>query len=128
MGAPRGKSLELSRRERQIMDVVWQRGQATVAEVLEGISDPPSYSAIRALLAILEKKGHLSHAEEGPRYVYRPTAPRQEARNSALRRLVETFFNNSVDQAVMALLDLKSARNPETLKRLSKMIEEGKKP
>jgi len=108
------------------MDVVWQRGQATVAEVLEGISDPPSYSAIRALLAILEKKGHLSHAEEGPRYVYRPTAPRQEARNSALRRLVETFFNNSVDQAVMALLDLKQARDPETLQRLSKMIEEGK--
>src|SRR3954471_349842 len=102
MAKPVGKGL--SRRERQIMDVVYRRGPATAAEVLEGLPDPPSYSAVRAMLRVLEEKGHLRHEEKGPRYVYLPTVPREEARQSALSQLVQTFFDGSTEQAVAALL------------------------
>jgi predicted transcriptional regulator len=95
---------ELSRRERQIMEILYRRGRASVAEVQAGIPDAPSYSAVRALLRILEEKGHARHEEEGPRYVYLPTVPRTEARDSALRHMVRTFFDGSTVQAVAALL------------------------
>jgi len=95
----------LSRRERQIMDVIYARGQATAAEVTTALPDPPSYSAVRALLRILEQKGHLRHQQEGPRYVFLPTVSRDRARRSALRNLVKTFFDGSTAQAAAALID-----------------------
>jgi predicted transcriptional regulator len=95
----------LSRRERQIMDVVYSRGEATAAEILAELPDPPSYSAIRALLRILVDKGHLQHREDGPRYIYAPIVSRQKARARALAQLVNTFFDGSAAQAVSALLD-----------------------
>src|SRR5881394_2633802 len=100
----------LSRRERQIMDVLHARGQATAAEVQTGLPDPPSYSAVRALLRILEEKGHISHEQDGPRYVYLPTIARDNAQRSALRHILQTFFDGSAEQAISALLDDKSTR------------------
>src|SRR5216110_1870727 len=100
----------LSRREREIMDVIYRAGRASAAEVLDQLTDPPSYSAVRALLRVLEDKGHLRHEEDGPRYVFLPTVPRERARQSALRQLLHTFFDGSTEQAVAALLDLASAR------------------
>lgn len=118
----------LSRRERQIMDVIYERGQATAADVLEALPDPPSYSAVRALLRILEEKGHLRHEAEGPRYVYLPTVARDRARKSALRQLLKTFFDGSTEQAVAALLDLSSSNlSDEVLDRLSKLIDQARK-
>jgi predicted transcriptional regulator len=118
----------LSRRERQIMDVIYRRGQATVAEVLDGLPDPPGYSAVRAILRILEDKGHLRHESRGPRYVFLPTVPREKARKSALKQLVQTFFDGSTSQAVAALLDLSASKlSDEELDRLSRMITQAKK-
>src|SRR5256885_10772649 len=97
---------QLSRREREIMDVIYRTGRATAAEVLDQLAEPPSYSAVRALLRVLEEKGHLRHEEDGPRYVFVPTVPRERARASALRRVLHTFFDGSTEQAVAALLDL----------------------
>ena len=111
----------LSRRERQIMDVVYQRGQAGAAEVLAALPDPPSYSAVRALLRVLEEKGHLRHRREGPRYVFRPTVPREKARRSALARVVRTFFDGSTPAAAAALLD-ESRLSPADLDRLQALI------
>ena len=118
----------LSRRERQIMDVVYQRGQCSAAEILEALPDPPSYSAVRALLRILEEKGHLRHEQQGTHYVYLPTVNPEKARRSALQRLVETFFHGSASQAAMALLDL-SGRDLSTteLDRLAGLIEDCRK-
>jgi len=97
---------QLSRRERQIMDVIYQLGEASGQDVLEHLPDPPSYSAVRALLRILEEKGHVRHRRDGARYVYAPTVPRDRARVSALRQLVSTFFDGSAGAAAAALLDL----------------------
>src|SRR3954465_6291182 len=117
----------LSRRERQIMDVVYRLGRATAAEVKESLPDPPSYSAIRALLRVLEEKGHLRHEQDGPRYVFLPTVPRERARRSALRRLVQTFFEGSTAQAVAALLGEPGARlSDEELDRLSHLIDQAR--
>jgi len=114
---------KLSRRERQILDVLYQRGSASVAEVRRALPDPPSYSAVRALLRILEEKGHARHAEKEMRYVYLPALPRERARRSALRHLLETFFEGSTEQAVAALLDRSTARlTPEELDRISVLI------
>jgi len=101
------ESLEhkLSRRERQIMDVLFQRGKASAAEVREGMPEAPSYSAVRAQLRILEDKGHIKHEQDGPRYVFRPTLTKARAKRSALNHLVDTFFNGSAEQAMAALLD-----------------------
>ena len=119
---------QLSRRERQIMDVIYRLGQATAAEVLDNLPDAPSYSAVRALLRVLEDKGHVKHAEDGPRYVYVPTVPREKARQSALRQLVNTFFDGSAEQAVAALLDLSSERlSPDELDRLAGVIASARK-
>lgn len=100
------RAATLSRRERQIMDVIYAKGSATAAEVLEALPDAPSYSAVRTLLRILEDKGHLSHVVDGPRYVYSPVVPRANARDTALRSLLRTFFDGSPSDAVAALLDL----------------------
>jgi BlaI family transcriptional regulator, penicillinase repressor len=116
--------VQLSRRERQIMDVIYRLGRATAAEVLEQIADPPSYSAVRAMLRVLEEKGHLRHEQEGPRYVFVPTINRERARQSALRHLVRTFFDGSAEEAVAALLDMKDGQLSDAeLARLSALIE-----
>ncbi len=98
-------SLSLPRRERQIMDVLHRRRAASAAEVQQDMPDPPSYSAVRAHLRILEDKGHVRHRVDGPRYVYEPTVPREQERVSAVRHLVRTFFDGSTEAAMIALLD-----------------------
>lgn len=119
---------ELSRRERQIMDIIYRRRRATVAEVRADLPDPPSYSAVRALLRVLEEKGHLTHEQDGPRYIYQPTVPRDEARESALERLLRTFFDGSTEKAVAALLDMSTDDLSEAeLERLARLIEEARK-
>jgi len=119
---------ELSRRERQIMDVLYELGRATAAEVRERLPDPPSYSAVRAMLRILEDKGHLLHEQEGPRYVFIPTVPRDEASESALRRVVRTFFDGSAESAMTALLDLGvEDLDEEALSRLADRIAEARR-
>ena len=112
----------LSRRERQIMDIVYRQNQATAADVLEALPDPPSYSAVRALLRVLEDKGHLRHQRRGPRYVFLPTVARAKAQRSALTRVVQTFFEGSAEQAMTALLE-QGALSQEDLDRLSQLIE-----
>jgi predicted transcriptional regulator len=120
--------LHLSRRERQIMDIIYRQGQATAAEVLEHLPEPPSYSAVRAMLRVLEEKGHLRHEEQGPRYVYLPTLPREKARSSALKQLVQTFFEGSREQAVAALLGMSSEPiSDEELDRLAELIDQARK-
>ncbi len=118
---------KLSRRERQIMDVLYRLGRATVAEILAAIPDPPSYSAVRAMLRILEEKKHILHEEKDLRYVFMPVVSRDKARRSALRHMLDTFFDGSPEQAVAALLDV-SARNlsEEELDRLAALIEKAK--
>jgi predicted transcriptional regulator len=117
----------LSRRERQIMDVIYRQGQATAGEVLDQLPDPPSYSAVRAMLRVLEEKGHLRHEQEGPRYVYVPTVNRERARRSALRHLVQTFFDGSTEQVVAALLEGADAKLSDAeLDRLSRLIDQAK--
>src|SRR4051794_40177538 len=111
------KTRLLSRREREIMDIVYARGAATAADVAAALPDPPSYSSVRALLRILEEKGHLKHREDGPRYVFLPTEPRARASRSALRRVVETFFEGSLASAVAALVDERKVSADE-LKRI----------
>ena len=114
----------LSRRERQIMDVIYRHGSATVQDVREQIADAPSYSAVRALLRVLEDKGHLKHRHNGPRYVYHPTLARERARKSALKRLLSTFFDDSPEAAVAALLDMSTDDlDQDELDRLASMIE-----
>lgn len=129
MKEPRGPHTELhfSRRERQIMDALHARGQATAAEVLAALPDPPSYSAVRALLRILEDKGHLKHRREGARYVYMPRVSRATARRSAIRRIVSTFFQGSVTNAVAALLETSDTQlSAADLDRLQAMIQRAK--
>ncbi len=111
----------LSRREREIMDIVYRQGGVAVADVLQELVDPPSYSAVRALLRILEEKGHLKHRQEGPRYIYEPTTPRTEARRSALSRVVRTFFDGSVEGTVAALLE--DDLSEDELDRLAGLVE-----
>jgi predicted transcriptional regulator len=122
------KLLDLSRRERQIIDVLFKLGKASAAEVRTQLPSPPSYSAVRALLRILEEKGHVRHEQEGPRYVYMATAPRETAKRSALRHLVQTFFEGSATQAISALLDTSASKLSEAdLQRLGRMLEEARK-
>ena len=118
----------LSRRERQILDILYARGRATAAEVQAALPDPPSYSSVRALLRILEEKGHVRHETDGPRYVFLPRLPASRARRSAVRHLLDTFFNGSSADAVVALLD-DSARTltPDDLARIESIIESARK-
>ena len=119
---------ELSRRERQIMDIVYRLGEATAAEVRENLPDPPGYSAVRAMLRVLEEKGHLEHDQCGPRYVFHATLSVETARRSALRRLLRTFFDNSLEEAVATLLDVESSNvTEEELERLARMIDQARK-
>lgn len=101
--------LDVGRRERQIIEVVYRLGRATVAEVLEALPDPPTYSTVRAMLGKLTAKGHLTQEADGPRYVYRPAVPAESARRTAMQTLVDTFFAGSVDQAVVALVKMQDA-------------------
>ncbi len=116
----------MSRRERQIMDIVYRRGRATAAEVLDDLPDPPTYSAVRAALRLLEEKGTLKHEMDGKRYVYLPTTPRKQARTTALKHLVRTFFNGSPEQVVNALIE-ESRPSAEELDRLAELIEQARK-
>ncbi len=119
--------VNLSRRERQIMDAIYQLGRATAVEVMERLPDPPSYSAVRAMLRLLEEKGHLEHEQDGPRYIYKPTLAHDKAQRSALKHLVDTFFEGSAEQAVAALLDLSKAKlSEDELDRLSQLITQAK--
>jgi len=118
---------QLSRRERQIMDVIYRHGKVTAAEVLAELPDPPSYSAVRAMLRLLEDKGHVRHEQDGPRYVYLPTVNRDKARRSAMRHLVRTFFDGSTEDAVAALLQSDAGMSEAELERLSKLIDGAKK-
>lgn len=119
---------QLSRRERQIMDVVYARGDVSVSDVLEGLPEPPSYSAVRAMLRKLEEKGHLTHDVRGPKYVYRPTVPREDAQESALERVLDTFFEGSPTRAVQAILGSPSADLTDAeLDELADMIERARR-
>jgi predicted transcriptional regulator len=119
---------DLGRRERQIVEVVYRLGRASVTEVLDNLPDPPSYSSVRAMLRILESKGHLKHEQEGPRYVYLPAIRRDAASRSALHHLVRTFFGGSTSRAVAALLENRDARlSDEEIERLSKLIHKTRK-
>lgn len=118
----------MSRRERQIMDILFQRGRASVAEVLAALPDPPSYSAVRALLRILEEKGHAKHVEEEGKYFYLPAHPRRAAAKEALTQVLNTFFEGSLESAVAALLSSKDAKlSDDELERLSRLIEDAKR-
>ncbi len=115
----------LSRRERQIMDIVFELGRVSAADVQQRLPDAPSYSAVRALLRVLEDKGHVRHEHDGPRYVYLPTTPRERARETAMRRVVRTFFGGSTERAVAALLDLEGdGLDAEAAERIRRRLEE----
>jgi len=119
---------ELGRRERQIMDVLFRRGRATAADVLKEIPDPPSYSAVRSMLRLLEAKGHARHVWDGPRHVYLPTDSQADAQRSAARHVLRTFFNNSMEAAVAAMLGVADKPlSPEELKRLVRLVERARK-
>jgi predicted transcriptional regulator len=116
-------SARLGKRERQIMNILYSKGRATVSEVLELLPDPPSYSSVRAMLRYLEDKGYVGHESDGPRYIYAPSAPKKEVRQSALSHVVRTFFDGSVSNAVAALI----AADPltdEEYERLSKLLDQ----
>ncbi len=117
---------KFSRREREIMDIVFRLGRATAADVMAEMAEPPSYSSVRSLLAILGEKGHLTHEAEGNRYVWLPTVDRSKARASALDHVVRTFFDDSASEAVSALLESKGLSAKE-LDELSKMIEDARR-
>jgi predicted transcriptional regulator len=120
-------SHRLSRRERQIMDILFREGRASAAEVQAALPDPPSYSAVRALLRILEEKGHISHVQEGQHYVFLPTQARHSAALSALQQVVQTFFSGSVEKAVSTLLsEADRPLSDDELTRLTELIEQAK--
>ena len=118
----------LSRRERQIMDIVYQLKEVTVTQVLERLPDPPSYSAVRALLRVLVNKGHLHHKQDGPRYVFSPTLSKETARQKALQHLRKTFFDGSTEEIVAALLDIaEDDLSDEDYQNLQDLIEKARK-
>jgi BlaI family transcriptional regulator, penicillinase repressor len=118
----------LSRRERQIMEILYQRGKASASDVREAMNDAPGYSAVRAMLRVLEEKGHLKHESEGLKYVYAPVINRDRAKRSAVKHLVDTFFRDSPEQVVASLLDVSSRRlTPEELDRMAEMIDKARK-
>jgi BlaI family penicillinase repressor len=116
----------LTRREREIMDILYRRGRATAAEVLEDMADPPTYSAVRALLRILEDEGHIKHIQDGPRYIYMPAVARSDARKTALSHVVTTFFDGSIEETVAALVE-RSKLSKDELERLAALIDKAKK-
>ena len=125
---PKSPYLDLGRRERQIMDVIYRLGRASVQEVIVQLPDPPSYSAVRAMMGKLEEKGHLTHEADGPRYVYFPVHAREEATRSALRRMLRTFFDGSPSKAVAAVLDVSGrSLTREELDELAGLIEDARR-
>ena len=119
---------DLSRRERQVMDILFRRGEATVAEVMAELPEPPTYSAVRSILRILAEKKLITHREDGPRYVYLPAVSTSGAREEALRHVVRTFFEGSVEHAATALLDISDARIGEAeMKRLQAIIRKARR-
>ena len=119
---------KVSRRERQCLDVLYQRGQATVTEVMNAMTDPPSYSAVRATLNVLVEKGHAIYRQDGPRYVYLPAIPADAARDAAVSHLVTTFFGGSHEQAMVALLEMSDTRIPrDEIERLTRKIQAARK-
>ena len=125
---PSKPNRQLSGRERQIMDIVYRYGHVTVSQVLDELPDPPSYSAVRALMRILEQKGHVRHGQDGPRYVFSPTVPRGRAQRSALSRVVQTFFDGSTEDAVAALFDMSHTRlSDDDFDRLSRLVNDARK-
>src|SRR5712691_216378 len=118
----------LSRRERQIMDILYKRGRATASEVMDDLSGRPHSSTVRTQLRVLEEKGHVTHEEEGLRYVYVPAVPRRAARKSALRHLVDTFFDGSAEQVVAAVLGGEGTRlTDDELNRIAELVAKAKK-
>jgi BlaI family transcriptional regulator, penicillinase repressor len=118
----------LSRRERQIMDILYQRGKASASEVREAMPDAPSYSAVRAMLRVLEEKGHVKHVEEGLKYVYVPVVAREKAKKSAVKHVLDTFFAGSPEQIVAALLDVSAEKlTGEELDRMADLIEKARR-
>jgi predicted transcriptional regulator len=122
------KAEQLSRRERQIMDIVYACGQATASQVLREIPDPPTRTAVRTFLRILEEKGHLRHEKSGREFVFRPTHPRESAGKSALRRLLDVFFEGSIERAVAAhLSEPDAALTPQQVRKMSELIRQARK-
>jgi BlaI family penicillinase repressor len=122
------KKQQFSRREREIMDIIFSRGRATATEVLDGMAEPPSYSAVRATLRILEQKGHLKHQHDGARYVYLPTVNRERVRLSALDQLLTTFFDGSAANVVTTLIERqKGTMSDDELQRLAELIDQARK-
>jgi len=117
----------LSRRERQIMDILYERGSVTAAEVLESLADPPSYSAVRAALRILEEKGHIIHKREGQKYVFRTVVSRRRAQKKATQRLLKTFFEGSTAKAVTALIEDGKSLDADELDRIAMLIDRARK-
>ena len=120
------RAVKLGRCDRQIMKIIYQRGHASAAHILSDLPDRPTYSTVRALLRILEEKGHLTHDNDGPRYMYHPTQPRHQAGHFALKQIVQTFFDKSIEKTVAAL-DFDADVSDEQLDRLSRLIEQTKK-
>ena len=128
MVAKTPKTDGFSRREREIMDALYKLGRATAAQILEQLPDPPSYTAIRTQLTILEKKGHIRHISDGTRYIYEPRIAREQMGRRAIDSLLKTFFDNSVERAVAALITRQDADlSPDELERLSKLIDKAKR-
>lgn len=119
---------QLSRRERQIVDILYREGEAAVSDVLKAMPDPPSYSTVRALLAVLEEKGQVRHRQQGRQYLYSPIVSRSKASRTALKHVVRTFFDDSVEDVVAALMSMKSTQiSTEEYERLSRMIKDKRK-
>jgi predicted transcriptional regulator len=118
----------LTRREREIMDIVYRLGRASAKDVLENLADPPSYSAVRALLRLLEERGHVRHTKEGQKYVFLPSVPRGDARKKALAHVVSTFFDGSIEQTMLTLVESSRAKlGAEELDRLTEIVDRAKK-
>jgi BlaI family transcriptional regulator, penicillinase repressor len=119
--------VKLTRRERQIMDILYRDGEGTVGDVVAQLPDPPSYSAVRATMNVLEEKGHIRHRQDGPRYVYLPAVPRERARNAALSHLLQTFFDGSAESAVVALLQMTDSQlSPTDFERLADQVRKAR--
>jgi predicted transcriptional regulator len=122
------KPAPLTRREREIMDILHRRGRATAHEVLDDLAEPPSYSAVRTFLRLLEERGHIRHEQDGPRYVYMPTVARREAQRSAVAHLVYTFFDGSIEEAVATLVESSKPKlSAEELDRIASLVAKAKK-
>ncbi len=117
---------KLSRRERQIMDILYQHGKGTAVEVRDAMNDAPGYSAVRAMLRVLEEKGHVRHEQDGLKYVFVPTVARDKAKRSAMQHMLNTFFDDSPEQVVAALLDVSSRLSQDELERMAKMIDKAR--